>query len=187
MKYWYDLEFIEDGTTIDLISIGIVAEDGREYYAVEAYANEGSTYAKIRRHEWLMDNVVPYLPLVPTMYRPTRGGDLGHFILDQNDPATKPKRQIAAEVRDFLLATDKPIELWAYYGAYDHVCLHQLWGPMAEQPERVPWFTHDIMQACAHLGVDPAALPTCDGTQHHALADARHVKAMWEHLFGGAA
>jgi hypothetical protein len=29
MKYYYDTEFIEDGRTIDLISIGIVAEDGR--------------------------------------------------------------------------------------------------------------------------------------------------------------
>ncbi len=32
MRYWYDTEFIEDGKTIDLISIGIVAEDGRELY-----------------------------------------------------------------------------------------------------------------------------------------------------------
>lgn len=29
MKYWLDTEFIEDGKTIDLVSIGIVSEDGR--------------------------------------------------------------------------------------------------------------------------------------------------------------
>ena len=34
MRYFYDTEFIEDGNTIELVSIGIVAEDGREYYAV---------------------------------------------------------------------------------------------------------------------------------------------------------
>ena len=33
MKFWFDTEFIEDGKTIDLISIGIVAEDGRTFYA----------------------------------------------------------------------------------------------------------------------------------------------------------
>ena len=33
MKYWMDTEFIERPYTIDLISIGIVAEDGREFYA----------------------------------------------------------------------------------------------------------------------------------------------------------
>lgn len=39
MKYFFDTEFIEDGRTIDLVSIGIVCEDGREYYAVSAEAD----------------------------------------------------------------------------------------------------------------------------------------------------
>lgn len=34
MRYFYDTEFIDDGRTIELISIGMVSEDGREYYAV---------------------------------------------------------------------------------------------------------------------------------------------------------
>ena len=34
MRFFYDCEFIEDGTTIDLVSIGVVGEDGREFYAV---------------------------------------------------------------------------------------------------------------------------------------------------------
>jgi hypothetical protein len=33
MKYWLDTEFIARPYTIDLISIGIGAEDGRELYA----------------------------------------------------------------------------------------------------------------------------------------------------------
>ena len=39
MDYFYDTEFIEDGQTIDLVSIGIVASDGREYYAVSTDAD----------------------------------------------------------------------------------------------------------------------------------------------------
>ncbi len=31
-RYFYDCEFLENGNTIELISIGIVADDGREYY-----------------------------------------------------------------------------------------------------------------------------------------------------------
>jgi hypothetical protein len=31
MRFWFDTEFIEDGKTIDLMSIGVVAEDGRKY------------------------------------------------------------------------------------------------------------------------------------------------------------
>ncbi|MGH3782429.1 MAG: polyadenylate-specific 3'-exoribonuclease AS, partial [Pseudonocardiaceae bacterium] len=34
MRFFYDCEFIEDGVTIELISIGVVDEQGREYYAV---------------------------------------------------------------------------------------------------------------------------------------------------------
>ena len=34
MRYFYDTEFIEDGQTIELVSIGIVGENGSEYYAV---------------------------------------------------------------------------------------------------------------------------------------------------------
>jgi len=33
MKYWLDTEFIARPFTIDLISIGVVAENGREFYA----------------------------------------------------------------------------------------------------------------------------------------------------------
>ena len=35
MKYWMDTEFIERPYTIDLISIGLVAEDGREFLCRE--------------------------------------------------------------------------------------------------------------------------------------------------------
>ena len=34
MRYFYDTEFIDNGRTIELISIGVAAEDGREYYAI---------------------------------------------------------------------------------------------------------------------------------------------------------
>jgi hypothetical protein len=61
----YDLEFIEYRTgwlrkryTIELISIALVADDGREYYAV----NRDMPVRRIRKHKWLMKNVVPHLP-----------------------------------------------------------------------------------------------------------------------------
>lgn len=55
MRYWFDTEFIEDGKTIDLISIGIVAEDGRTYYAECQECDLG------RAGDWVKDNVVPHL------------------------------------------------------------------------------------------------------------------------------
>jgi hypothetical protein len=55
MRFWFDTEFIEDGHTIELISIGIVAEDGREFYAESADCDLS------RGGEWIQENVVPHL------------------------------------------------------------------------------------------------------------------------------
>ena len=51
MRYFYDTEFIEDGRTIELISIGVVAEDGREYYAVS------TEFDPERAGSWVRANV----------------------------------------------------------------------------------------------------------------------------------
>src|SRR5690242_14481135 len=55
MKYFLDTEFIEDGKTIDLMSIGIVCEDGREYYAQNVHAGFS------RANDWVVRNVFPSL------------------------------------------------------------------------------------------------------------------------------
>ena len=53
-KIFFDTEFYEDGKTIDLISIGMVREDGEIYYAEAEYNPPPTT-------EWLQKNVVPHL------------------------------------------------------------------------------------------------------------------------------
>ena len=56
MRYFYDTEFIEDGRTIELVSIGIVAEDGREYYAVS------TDFDPSKANAWVRENVLDKLP-----------------------------------------------------------------------------------------------------------------------------
>ncbi len=72
-RYWFDTEFIEDGKTIELVSIGIVSENGRTYYAEV----DGVDYG--RADPWLHENVFPHLT-----------GE------------TKPREQIADEVAAFV-------------------------------------------------------------------------------------
>lgn len=167
----YDLEFLEDGRTIELISIGMVADDGREYYAV----NRDMPVRKIRKHKWLMENVVPHLPKAHGDRRLTMPK---RWLFDYADPRVKRKEQIADEVMDFIRAAGPDVELWANYGAYDHVCLAQLWGRMIDLPEGVPMFTRDIQQERARLGIPHDALPQQDSAEHNALADARHNQAV---------
>lgn len=122
MKIWFDTEFIEDGRTIDLISIGAVREDGATFYAENAECD------RQRADDWVALNVLVHL----------RGGD-----------ALKSRAQIAAAFFEF--AGEKP-EFWAYYADYDWVVLCQLYGRMVDLPEGWPMYCRDVKQLCDSLG-----------------------------------
>ena len=125
MRYWFDTEFIEDGKTIDLISIGIVGEDGRSLYWENAECDLS------RANEWVVANVFPHLV----------GSD-----------AQASRGDIAMSLIEF--AGPKP-EFWAYYGAYDWVVLCQLFGRMIDLPASWPMFVRDVRQLCDARGNPP--------------------------------
>ena len=165
MKYFYDTEFIEDGKTIDLISIGIVCEDGREYYAI-------STEFKARKaSQWVKDNVISKLPdRKVSFYDSPRIKELSLVW--------KSRKQIKEDIVKFI-GKDKP-ELWAYYADYDHIVLCQLFGTMMDLPKNFPMYTRDIKQLCDSLG-NPE-LPRQGKDEHDALCDARWVKNTYAFL-----
>ncbi len=150
MRYFYDLEFGDTTSVVTLVSVGVVAEDGREYYAV---SSEFDPHAV---HPWVAENVLPQLPHTSTW---------------------KPRKVIAAELEAFF--GSDPV-WWAWYGAYDHVALCQLWGAMPSLPRAFPRFTLDVRQLWEHLGRPP--LPEQESGLHEALHDARHVKARYDAL-----
>ena len=150
MRFFYDCEFGRTAPDLTLISVGVVAEDGRELHVVS------SEFDPLDVHPWVRDNVLPQLPPASTW---------------------RPRAVIRAELEEFL--GDEPV-LWAWYGAYDHVALCQLWGAMPDLPRAFPRFTLDVRQLWEHLGRPP--LPAQPGGLHDALADARHVRARWELL-----
>ncbi|OBF21318.1 hypothetical protein A5725_00840 [Mycobacterium kubicae] len=147
MRYFYDTEFIEDGRTIELISIGVAAEDGREYYAVS------TGFDPERAGSWVRAHVLPKLP----------------------PPASqlwRSRRQIRDDLEEFFgVDGDEPIELWAWIGAYDHVALCQLWGTMPELPRALPRFTRELRQLWEDHG--SPRLPPRPRDAHDALVDAR--------------
>ncbi len=150
MRMFYDLEFGVTAPEVTVVSIAVVAEDGREFYAV---SNE---FDPLRVHPWVRDHVLPQLPPASTW---------------------RSRASIREELLDFL---GRDPVLWAWFAAYDHVALCQLWGQMPELPRAVPRFTMDVRQLWEHLGRPP--LPEQEGALHDALADARHVKVRWEAL-----
>lgn len=55
VKVWFDTEFIENGKTIDLLSIGMIREDGKTLYIENSEAD--LTQASF----WVRANVFPYM------------------------------------------------------------------------------------------------------------------------------
>lgn len=169
-RYWFDTEFIEDGRTIELLSIGIVCEDGREFYAecLHADVSEAS--------DWVKVNVLPCLwsqQKDKTRFNEwSRDGGTGGLL---------PKHFIAADIKEFCnpIKHGRP-EFWAYYADYDWVVFCQMFGTMMQFPDNYPMYCMDIKQWCKQLG-DPE-LPKQQTGNYNALEDARHNKVMWEFL-----
>lgn len=182
MRIFHDWEFLEDGSTIDWISVGMRREDGAELYLVNKAAGEGDLYWRITQHPWLMANVVPHLPLLDH--------DGKSFTLDNNHPAVTGHHRAAEVIKAFVLevvAMGHEPELWAWFGAYDHVRLAQMFGPMARLPQGIPMVTHDIMTLARFAGNDARrTAPVQQGDAHHALADARHNEKLHAHYLEAA-
>ena len=137
MRYFYDCEFIEDGRTIDLVSIGVVAEDGREFYAVS------TEFDPDRAGKWVRRNVLPKLP-------------------QPSSPLGRARARIRDDLYAFLIPRPGIVpELWAWVAAYDHVALCQLWGDMTELPQSLPRYTRELRQYWEEHGQSGA--PTCSG------------------------
>lgn len=150
MRYWFDTEFYERPGSIQLISLGIVAEDGRTLYIENADFVWGEC-----RSAWLREYVKPHLT----------GGD-----------AIKTYDEIGPAVLAFVGADAKP-EFWAYYADYDWVVFCWLFGSMVDLPKGWPMFCRDLKQ-WAVLHGDPKLLPMT-GQAHNALDDAEWCRRAW--------
>lgn len=161
MRFFYDTEFIEDGHTIDLVSIAIVAEDGREYYAIS------SEFDASKANSWVRANVLAKLP--PQQL------EAAATTKDHDCAAMwKTRAQIRTELLDFFTHDGSRVELWAWVGGYDHVVLAQLFGEMSRLPAALPHYTNELKQYWYMAG--KPRLPRRPEGTHDALVDARYAR-----------
>jgi hypothetical protein len=156
-KRWYiDTEFLDDGKTLELISIGVVSEldafkQSREYYATSA------DFDSRKLTPWLTKNVWPHV----------------HPPHERKSRAT-----IAAELKSLFLVpgpSELP-EFWGYFADYDWVLFCQLFGAMIDLPKGFPQFCLDLKQDMYRLGIKREDLPRQEGVAHDALEDARWMR-----------
>lgn len=118
MKYFFDTEFIEGFHTplfgkkrhfIDLISIGIVCEDGRTYKAI---SNE---YNYHDADDWVKTNVI-----IPLYIQTVHGDARNHIDADVFQKTFgKSRKVIAQEIKDFVYPIKQMAEYY-YVATGDH-------------------------------------------------------------------
>ena len=187
MKYFLDTEFIE-GTqtvlsifktkpTIDLISIGLVCEDGREYYAISKDFNLKEAWNRydIKRMSslggigdsnntmkvyWIRENVlVPIFKELAEkeasktkspLHIPFNYKNMKYLILKYG----KHNSEIAEEIKEFVYKAKDLNEVdpqfYADYCNYDWVVFCWLFGRMIDLPNRFPYYCNDIQQVKLH-------------------------------------
>lgn len=159
--YFYDTEFIDTGTYIDLISIGVVDATGREFYAVSTEFDFGAALDS----PFHLSHVIPGLPILTDGHGNFEGWNF-------RNPAWKTREIIAQELWAFLTldGTESPA-MWAWYDAHDFIAFSQLWGPLQDLPPELPMNGYDLKQEYDRQGATwkPDDLPGA----HNALVDAR--------------
>lgn len=176
MKYFFDTEFIEGFKKplfgkkrhfIDLISIGIVCEDGREYYAVSNEFNPKDADA------WVRENVIDKIEAQLFQQQPTFAKSHFNFSLkellkqygksnkqiaediclfcypDAKDAFINAKGEFLARSKQYGWNGEHP-EFYAYYADYDWVLFCSLFGRMIDLPKGFPMYCKDLKQEFDH-------------------------------------
>lgn len=197
MKYFLDTEFHEYKKdkltdTIELISIGIVAEDGRELYRISDQFAINPACA----NEWLMANVIQ--PLCVTIDPETEWNGRSHQdanivydVIAQNrtkSDLVKSNYNIRRDIIEFI-GNDKNPQFYAYYADYDWVVFCWLFGQMIDLPKSFPMYCRDLKQTFDEVFEDVnhdeiKALPSYpkQDNEHSALDDARWNKRLYDFL-----
>lgn len=154
MKFFIDTEFIETKDSIELVSIGIVSEDGRGIYKV---SNE---FDESKADDWVKENVLDKI-------RGIKGTSL---------------KKIRNRVAKFILESGEPPEFYFYYGASDWVLFYRLWGRLLDLPKSFPYIYIDLKQMAMERGLDAEWIrnnvPEPE-LKHHAIIDARWNHALY--------
>ena len=161
MKVFFDTEFTGLHANTTLMSIGLVDEEGRTFYA------ELNDYDKSQVDEWLENNVV------------------SNFTGEN----TMNMQQLKLELTEWLAVYDS-VEIWSDCLAYDWVLFNSIFGTAFDIPKNVYYIPFDICTMMKLKGVDPDinreeyafnAVPAT-AQKHNALWDAQVIRACYENL-----
>lgn len=171
MKRWFlDTEFMEEPGWMQLLSIALISEDGKEkFYAINREADIS------RANDWVSKNILPRLFKEWGQYAMTLE-EIKFMILHLIPP--KPINVVVAEKLGIVpQETDLPDaiwqkpEFWGYYCDYDWVNFCWIFGKMVDLPKGYPMYCLDLKQV-SKLNDDLEFKKQDPSQEHHALNDA---------------
>lgn len=190
-KLFFDTEFTGLRQDTSLISIGIISECGKTFYA------ELTDYHRWQLDEWINMNVISNL----RFSAPLEGED-EYYIMSKhfdNSIGNDIKDSYSLELRcDSLklkeelsqwLSQFKEVELWSDCLAYDWVLFCDIFGDGFDLPKNAFYIPFDISTLLLVKGIDPdinretyafgTFLKEMKDQKHNALWDATVIKACY--------
>lgn len=179
MRIFLDTEFTGLHQATTLISIGLVAENGREFYA------EFNDYDPIQLNEWVWENVLSKLEFPSETI--TAWESQTTLKIKNN------KIVVATKLREWFMQFDS-VEIWADVLAYDWVLFCELFGGAMNIPDNIFYAPFDLATVFRIKGlIEPASKYEKDiarfefaginnNKQHNSLEDARIEKICFEKL-----
>jgi hypothetical protein len=171
-KIFFDTEFTGLHQKTTLISIGLVSECGKSFYA------EFTDYDKSQVDEWLQKNVIDNLIL--------QKDPEGHWGPYDGMSVKGDLELIQTKLRDWLNQFEK-VEIWSDCLSYDWVLFCQIFGHAFSIPGNVYYIPFDICTLFKAKGIDPDISreeysEMKDGKKHNALWDALVIQKCFDKL-----
>lgn len=185
MKIFYDTEFTGLHKNTTLISIGMVAQTGKKFYA------EITDYDRIQVNDWIRENVINNL-----LYRNTYLTCGNGSVAELGDTTvavgtiTFVKDSFADWLRGLTEGSEEQVYMWSDCLAYDWVLFCDMFGTAFDIPSCIYYIPFDICTLFEIKGIDPdinrEEFAGMKGKKHNALFDAEVIKACYYKLMDGA-
>ena len=189
-KVFFDTEFTGLHQNTTLISIGLISECGKTFYA------EFNDYDKSQIDEWLQDNVINNLK-----FKEPKQGEDEYYLATRSEENKVPNdlyKSFSIELRDETsvikhqllqwLEQFEQVEIWSDCLSYDWVLFNQIFGHAFNIPKNVYYIPFDICTLFKVKGIDPDinreefANMKEGNEKHNALWDAKVIKRCFELL-----
>lgn len=191
-KIFFDTEFTGLHQNTTLISIGLISDCGKTFYA------EFNDYDKSQVDEWLQNNVIDKLIMSEPRigedeyYKAARANDnpIGNDLYNSYSVQLRGNMEtIKNELERWLNQFDQ-VEIWSDCLAYDWVLFNQIFGHAFNIPKNIYYIPFDICTLFKMKGIDPDISREKYGCgehysempKHNALWDARVIKMCYEKL-----